>query len=178
MAMKISRACWDRNTRCGLRRFIRSFGIVHNASLKLISLQVALVSSLLSTIVSNNSFAAARFVGLVPTSSMYWYISPLTSCITASYCGTTYTCLGLFGCVQLTPCTGTSSLFLLASTLVHVARIERCLLGAPVLPGFRPSAHARWPSEIPATRFHAHERRWPVRLAQQWHQPAPASLRG
>src|SRR5690625_2166361 len=144
MAMKISRACWDRNTRCGLRRFIRSFGIVHNASLKLISLQVALVSSLLRTIVSNNSLAAARFVGLVPTRSMYWYISP----------------------------------FLLASTLGHVARIERCLLGAPVLPGFRPSAHARCPSEIPATRFHAHERRWPVRLAQQWHQPAPASLRG
>src|SRR3546814_1500281 len=39
-------ACLDRNTRCGLRRFIRSFGIVQSASLQLISLHVALVSSL------------------------------------------------------------------------------------------------------------------------------------
>src|SRR3546814_926808 len=34
-------ACLDRNTRCGLRRFIRSFGIVQSASLQLISLHVA-----------------------------------------------------------------------------------------------------------------------------------------
>ena len=42
----MSGACSDRNTRCGLRRFIRSFGIVQSASLQLISLYVALVSSL------------------------------------------------------------------------------------------------------------------------------------
>ena len=42
----MSGACPDRNTRCGLRRFIRSFGIVQSASLKLISLHVALGSSL------------------------------------------------------------------------------------------------------------------------------------
>ena len=42
----MSGACSDRNTRCGLRRFIRSFGIVQSASLKLISLHVALGSSL------------------------------------------------------------------------------------------------------------------------------------
>src|SRR3546814_6786722 len=42
----MSGACSDRNTRCGLRRFIRSFGIVQSALLQLISLHVALVSSL------------------------------------------------------------------------------------------------------------------------------------
>src|SRR3546814_14013425 len=35
-------ACLDRNTRCGLRRLIRSFGIVQSASLHLIQLHVPL----------------------------------------------------------------------------------------------------------------------------------------
>src|SRR3546814_80701 len=42
----MSGACSDRNTRCGLRRFTRSFWIVQSASLQLISLHVALSSSL------------------------------------------------------------------------------------------------------------------------------------
>src|SRR3546814_6343276 len=42
----MSGTCPDRNTRCGLRRFIRSFGIVQSASLQLILLHVALSSSL------------------------------------------------------------------------------------------------------------------------------------
>ncbi len=73
----------DRKTRCGLRRFIRSFGIVQSAALKLISLQVALVSSLLRTMVSNSSLAAARIDGVVPMRSMHWYIRPISSGVSA-----------------------------------------------------------------------------------------------
>ena len=81
--MKISSACLDRNTKWGLRRFIRSLGIVQSASVKLISFHVALVSSLLRTIVSNSSLAAARIEGVVPIRSMYWYIKPISSGVSA-----------------------------------------------------------------------------------------------
>ncbi|KAG1217751.1 hypothetical protein G6F68_021701 [Rhizopus microsporus] len=33
--------------------------------------------------VSKSSLAAARFVGLVPTRSMYWYINPISSGVNA-----------------------------------------------------------------------------------------------
>lgn len=82
-AMKMSSAWLDRNTKWGLRRFIRSLGIVQSASVKLISLHVALVSSLLRTIVSNSSLAAARMEGVVPMRSMYWYIKPISSGVSA-----------------------------------------------------------------------------------------------
>src|SRR5690606_28180407 len=48
--------------------------MVHRASLKLISLHLASVSSLLRTIVSRSNFTAARIDGDVPTRSRYWYM--------------------------------------------------------------------------------------------------------
>ncbi|MNE90701.1 hypothetical protein D3C80_1882440 [compost metagenome] len=53
--------------------------MVHRASLKLISSQVALVSSLLRTMVSNSSLAAALTEEAVPMRSMYWYINAISS---------------------------------------------------------------------------------------------------
>ena len=88
--MKMSSACLDRNTRWGLRRFIRSLGIVQSASVKLISLHVALVSSLLRTIVSNSNLAAARIEGVVPMRSMYWYIKPISSGVSARSRGSNF----------------------------------------------------------------------------------------
>lgn len=58
-------------------------GIVHSASLKLILLHVALVSSLLRTIVSSRSLATARTDVAVPVRSMYRYISAIWSGVNA-----------------------------------------------------------------------------------------------
>jgi hypothetical protein len=92
-AIIISIACLERKTKCGLRRFILSFGIVHNASLKLISFQVALVSSLLRTIVNSKSLTAALIDGVVPTRSMYRYIRPISIGVNALSRGSNFAML-------------------------------------------------------------------------------------
>lgn len=75
-------------------RFILSFGMFHRASLKLILLHLALVNSLLRTIVNRSSFTVARVDGDVLTRSRHWYIRPISSGVRARSRGTTFAILG------------------------------------------------------------------------------------